>query len=92
MKLLIDLPLQTMTSKVSPDAHARLKMLAKKYSARMSDVLSACLLHMSEKELARILVEQKRAVDGLPKDVKGLLRNMNKLDDEQKKLLRELLK
>lgn len=91
MKLLIDLPLRTMTSKVSLDAHARLKALAKKYSARMSDVLSACILHMPEEELARIITEQKRAVDGLPKDVKGLLRNLDKLDDEQKKMLRELL-
>ena len=91
MKLLIDLPLRTMTSKVSLDAHARLKKLAKKYSARMSDVLSACLLHMPEDELVRILNAQKKAVDGLPKSVKGLLTNMEKLSDEERKMLRELL-
>lgn len=90
-KLPIDLPLRTMTSKVSIGAHERLKQLAAKHGARMSDVLSACLLHMPEEELVRILAEQGRALDALPKSVKGLMRNLDKLDDAEKKMLRDVL-
>lgn len=91
MSLPIDLPLRTMTSKVSLGAHERLKRLAEKTGARMSDVLSACLLHMPEAELERILAEQKKAVDGLPKSVKGLMRNLDRLSDQEREMLRQLL-
>lgn len=91
MKLLIDLPLRTATTKISLGAYERWKKLAEKYGARMSDVISACLLHMPEEELARILVEQKKAVDGLPKAVKGLMRNLDKLSDDERDMLKKLL-
>jgi hypothetical protein len=91
MSLPIDLPLRTMTSKVSLGAHERLKKLAGEHGARMSDVLSACLLHMPEAQLAKILAEQKKAIDNLPKSVKGLMRNMDKLSEAEKKMLRDLL-
>ena len=90
-KLPIDLPLKTMTAKVSIAAHDRLKELADKHDARMSDVLSACLLHMDETYLATILALQKEMIDRLPKAVKGMLRNVDKLSDEDRALLRDIL-
>lgn len=90
-KLPIDLPVKSMTSKVSVGAQEHLRELAKKYDARISDVLSACILHMPEDRLAQVLAEQKKALEGLPKSVKGLLRNADSLTDEERAMLRDVL-
>jgi hypothetical protein len=90
-KLPIDLSLRTMTAKVSVGAHERLKQLADKHHAKMQDVLSACLLHMDEDRLVEILDAQEAAVDGLPKAVKAMLRNVDKLSDAERALLKDIL-
>ncbi len=90
-KLPIDLPLKTMTTKISVAAHERLKALAEKYDARISDVLSASLLHIEETKLERILADQKSAVDALPKSVKGVMRNAEKLTAEEREMIRKIL-
>jgi len=90
-KLPIDLPLKTMTTKVSVAAHQRLKALATKHNARMSDVLSACLLHLPEGVLVELLERQKDMVGKLPRVVRGMLTNVDKLSPAVRALLRDIL-
>ena len=90
-KLPIDLALKTMTSKVSVGAHERLKDLAAKHDAKIQDVLSACLLHMPEDLLVRILAEQQAVLDKLPKPVRNMLRHADQLTDADRAMLREIL-
>jgi beta-phosphoglucomutase-like phosphatase (HAD superfamily) len=90
-KLPIDLPLKTMTTKVSVGAYERVRLLAKQHGVRVSDALSACILHMPEDKLAQVLAEQKATLDALPKHVKGLMQVIDKLDDEQKALIQDAL-
>lgn len=90
-KLPIDLPIKSMTTKVSVGAHDRLKELAAKHDARMSDVISACILYMPDAQLAKILAEQKEVLDSLPKAIKGLLRNVDKMTDEERAMIRDIL-
>lgn len=87
----IELTVTTMTTKVAPAAQARLRELASKHGARISDVVSACLLFMPEEDLARILAEQKATLDALPKAVRGMVRNLDKLSEEDRAMLRDLL-
>lgn len=91
MKLLLELALKTVTTKVTPAAWERAQALKQKTGKRLSDVVSVCLLYMPEDELVRLLAEQDDAIDKLPKAVKGLMRNLDKLSDAEKKMLRELL-
>lgn len=86
----IDLPVRSMTTKISVGAQARLKERAAEHGVRMSDVLSACVLYMDEDRLAEILAEQKAVLDSLPKWAKGLLRNVETLSDEEREMLREI--
>lgn len=90
-RLPIDLSLKTMTAKVSVGAHARLRHLSEKHHAKMQDVLSACLLHMEEDKLVEILDAQEAAWDALPRSVQIMLRNVDKLSDDEKKLLKDIL-
>jgi hypothetical protein len=90
-KLPIDLPMRTMTAKVSVGAHERLKALAEKHGFLIQDVLSACLLHMPEVQLVELLKTQKERVDALPKAVRGMLRNLEKLSDAERAMLRDIL-
>ena len=90
-RLPIDLSLRTITTKVSVDAWVRAQSLKEKHGVRLSDVVSACLLYMPEAELAKIVEEQSKAVDGLPKEIRGMLRNVDKLSAEDKKILRDIL-
>lgn len=89
--LKLELTLKTVTTKVTPAAWDRVDELAKKMGVRKSDIVSACLLFMPEEELARILAEQAAAVGKMPKFVQGLLRNMDKLGDAERKILRDVL-
>jgi hypothetical protein len=90
-KLQIDLPIKTMTTKVSHGAHARLKHLSEKHGFLIQDVLSACLLHMPEDELVRILTQHKVALDALPKAARAVLKNLDALSDEERAELKKLL-
>lgn len=90
-KLPIDLPIKSMTTKISVGAHDRLKDLADKHGVRISDVISACILYMPEDKLAQVLADQKIVLDALPKSVKGLLRNVDKMTDEERVMLRGIL-
>lgn len=90
-KLPIDLPVKSVTTKVSPEAWERAQQLKDKFGARLSDVLSACLLYMPEEKLKKILQDQNEAVNNLPKSVIGTMRNIDKLSDEEKQMLRDIL-
>lgn len=90
-KLRIDLAIKTMTTKVSVAAQARLKELAEKHGFLVQDVLSACLLHMPEDLLVRILTEHRTALDQLPKATKAVLKNLDKLTDAEREEIKKLL-
>lgn len=90
-KLQIDLPIKTMTSKVSVNAHARLKDLAERHGFLIQDVLSACLLHMPEQELVRILEEHKAAVDALPRAAKAVLKSLDAMTAADREAIKKLL-
>ena len=87
-RLPIDLNLVTKTTKVSSKAWDRAQELKKKHDVRLSDVVSACLLYMPEDLLEEIVKKQSDAIDGLPKPVVGLLRNLDKLSDEEVEMIR----
>ncbi len=90
-RLPIDLSLKTVSTKVSVKAWERAQELKQKHDVRLSDVVSACLLHMPEDILTDIFKEQQAIVDALPRAVKGLLGNIDKLDDAQRAMLRDIL-
>jgi cupin superfamily acireductone dioxygenase involved in methionine salvage len=90
-KLQIDLPIQSMTNKVSVAAHTRLKHLAEKHGFLIQDVLSACLLHMPEDELVRILTEHKEALEEMPAAAKAVLKNLDSLTKADREALKKLL-
>lgn len=87
----IDLRLKTVTTKIAPSAWDRAQALKELYGVRLSDIVSACLLFMPEEELGALLARQKSAVDGLPKPIRGMLRNIDKLTDDEKAFLKEIL-
>jgi hypothetical protein len=80
-----------MTAKVSVGAHERLKALSTKLDAKMQDVLSACLLHMTEEQLIAILAEQKAKLDELSPTVRRLLKNIDHLSSDEREFLRDSL-
>jgi hypothetical protein len=90
-KLKLDLAIKTMTTKVTVGAQARLKQLAEKHGFLVQDVLSACLLHMPEDQIVRILTEHRAALDELPKATKAVLKNLDKLSDAEREELKKLL-
>jgi hypothetical protein len=90
-KLPIDLPLKTMTAKVSVGAHDRLKALADKHKLKMQDVLSACLLHMPEDQLVAILKIQEERLAALPPALRQMLKNIDQLSPADRQSLRDIL-
>lgn len=90
-RLPIDLSLKTVTTKVSTKAWERAQLLKEKHGVRLSDIVSACLLYMPDEELDRIVKEQSEAVEALPKVVRGMLRNLDRLSDEDRAALRDIL-
>jgi hypothetical protein len=90
-KLPIDLPLKTMTAKVSVGAHARMKELSDKHCIKMQDVLSACLLHMPEAQLLSIIETQKERLAAMPPAVRKMLKNIDTLSDADRAMLRDIL-
>lgn len=90
-KLPIDLPIKSMTTKVSVGAQERVKLIATSHGFKLQDVISACLLHMPENDIVRIVEAQQKAVGRLPKAVKGLLRNVDKMTDEEREMLKDIL-
>ncbi len=87
----IDLAVKTMTCKVSADAQDRLKAISKRHGLKLQDVHSACLLYMPEDEIVRIVQEQQAALDQLPSALKSMLRNIDKLSDADRAMLRDML-
>lgn len=90
-RLPIDLPMRTLSTKVSVGAYERVRKLKDETEYRMSDIVSACLLYMPEDKLIAILEEQSKVVDALPKSAKGILRNIESMSDEDRKILRDIL-
>lgn len=90
-KLPIDLPIKTMTTKVSVAAQDRLKLIAKSHGFKIQDVLSACLLHMPEDDIVRIVEDQQAIIAKLPKSVRALLKDADNLSDADREMLRDLL-
>jgi bisphosphoglycerate-dependent phosphoglycerate mutase len=90
-KLPIDLPLKTVTTKISVAAEQRAQELKKELGCRLSDVYSAALLYADVALLRRIMDDQKVALDALPKSVQAVLKNLDKLSDADRKALRDLL-
>jgi hypothetical protein len=89
-RLPIDLTLKTVTTKVTPKAWDRAQELKDKHNVRLSDIISICLLYMPEDRLAQLIKEQDEAVEKLPKSVRGLLRDWDKLTEDQKAMLKDL--
>lgn len=87
----IELALKTVSTKVAPSAWDRVDQLSSKLGCRKSDIVSIALLFMDEDVIKAKLEEQASALDKLPKAVRGLLRHMDKLDAEQRKLVIEAL-
>ena len=79
----IDLSMTTKTTKVSVKAWDRVLEIKERHDVRVSDIVSACLLYMPEDELEKILKQQADAIDSLPKSVKGMLRNLDRISDEE---------
>lgn len=91
MNLPIDLSMKTMTNKVSVGAYDRLRELADKHGFKIQDVLSACILHMPEDKLVKVLTEQQKKLDTLPKPMKAMLKNIDKLSEKDRAMLRDML-
>ena len=91
MKLPIDLPIKTMTSKVSVEAHARRRMIANSHGFLLQDVLSVCLLHMPEDDIVKLLEEQARILDGMPKSVRAVLKYAEGMSYEQRQMMSDAL-
>jgi hypothetical protein len=53
--------------------------------------VSACLLYMPEDKLIEILEQQDKAVAALPRSVRGMMRDADKLSDDEKKMLIDML-
>ncbi len=90
-RLPVDLALQTVTVKVSKDAWERAQKLKSKFGVRLSDVVSVALLYIPETDMERVLNEQKTLVDNLPKSVRGMLRDVDKLSPAERKAIRDIL-
>lgn len=80
-----------MTAKVDPAAQARLKELAARHGARVQDVLSACLLFMPEDLLAERLKERAEQIEALPKPMRQLLKDLDKLSPADREALKDIL-
>lgn len=91
-RLPIDLSLKTVTTKVSTQAWERAQELKLRHDCRLSDIVSVALLYIDEDQLGEILKEQNRAIEALPKSVKSLMSNLDKLTDVDREMLRDLLK
>lgn len=83
----VELALKTVSTKVAPSAWERVDQIASKLGCRKSDVVSIALLFMDEDAIRAKLEEQARALNALPKAVRGLLRHMDKLDADQRKMV-----
>lgn len=79
------------SAKVSIAAIDRIDTLAKKYGLLKTDIVTACILAMSDDDIVAAVTDQVRLVNSLPKGVRGLLRQMDKLDDAQRKLVLDAL-
>jgi predicted RecB family endonuclease len=90
-KLPIDLPLKTITTKISVAAEKRAQLLKKQLGCRLSDVYSACILYADVALLKKIMDDQKVALDALPKSVQSVLKDLDKLSAEDREALRNLL-
>lgn len=87
----LELSLKTVSTKVTPAAWDRVGELAARLGVRKSDVVSGCLLFMDEGDLKAKLDEQAAAINALPKAVRGLLRNADKLDAKQRQVIIDAL-
>jgi hypothetical protein len=87
----LELALKTVSTKVTPAAWERAQALKDKTGKRLSDVVSACLLYMPEDKLIEILEQQDKAVAALPRSVRGMMRDADKLSDDEKKMLIDML-
>jgi len=92
MKLPIPLQLKTVTTKVSAESWAQVQELAKKHSFRISDVLAASIILAEEKQIVELLERQQKVINRLPKPLLGILRNEEKLSDEDREMLIAALK
>ena len=91
MTLPIELNVVSKTTKVTPRAWKRAQDLAHKHGVRISDIVSLSLIYMDEAELVKLIEQQRQIVDAMPKAMRGLLRNMDKLDAKQRAELKKLL-
>ncbi|SFJ51353.1 hypothetical protein SAMN03159338_1621 [Sphingomonas sp. NFR04] len=87
----IPLTTKTVSTKVAPDAWGRVGELAARLGARKSDIVSICLLFMDEELIEQKLAEQARALESMPKAVRGLLRDADKLNADQRRAIIEAL-
>jgi hypothetical protein len=90
-KLPIDLPLRTVTTKVTVGAWKRAQELKAKVGCRLSDVISAAIYLLDEQQLRAIMDQQAAALAELPKPIQSLLKDLDKLSDEDRKTLRAFL-
>jgi hypothetical protein len=82
-KLPIDLPLKTVTTKVSVGAWDHAQKLKQLVGCRLSDVVSAALLTLTSDQLRAIMNLQNKSLAELPKSVQALLKDLDNLSDDQ---------
>lgn len=90
-KLPIDLPLRTVTTKVTVGAWKRAQDLKVAVGCRLSDVISAAIYMLDEQKLRAVIEQQERAMSELPKPTLALLKNIDQLSEADRKTLRDLL-
>jgi len=87
----IDLVLKTVTTKVSAKSWERAKALQEKYEMRLSDILSVALNELDEGKLASVKAEQDAALSKLSKPARNLLKDLDKITDDERAWLRDQL-
>lgn len=90
-KLPIDLPLRSVSTKVSVAAWERAQFLKDQLGCRLSDVVSAALLYIDNATLEKVMADQKAAIDALPKPIRTLLKDLDSLSPEDRAALKDLL-
>ena len=90
-QLPIPLRLKTVTTKVSADSWSDIQALAKEHGFRISDVLAACIVLAEESEIVALLEKQRAVIKRIPKPLLGIMRNQEKLSDEDREMLIQAL-
>jgi hypothetical protein len=87
----IDLPVKAVTVRMSVGARDRVKLIAASHGFSQQDVISACLLHMPEDAIVKIIEQQRCELDSMTKITQDMLRALSDMSDEERARLRDIL-